>query len=125
MPDQRDQSEFNMAVSFLNRLNGLFYVCDDASMSMNINDWFQSLVVIFRELSTEMKEAEITIKNNDIKLIFGKVNRHIDQSNKRGQMGISKELYWDLHEFELFLRKILKDSGLQQKMKDSAFDALR
>lgn len=123
--EQRDQSEFNMAVSYLNRLNGLFYICDEASMTLDINQWFQSLVALFRELSTEMKSTEIETKNKEIKSIFEDVNSAVSKANKSGQMEVNPDLYWKIHEFELFIRGILKSSGLQQKMKDPAFEALK
>jgi hypothetical protein len=55
----RDQSEFDMAVSYLGRLNALFYQADQAAMNLDIYNWFHALLCLFRELSTEMKEDEI------------------------------------------------------------------
>ena len=121
----REQSEFNMALSYLNRLNALFYQCDDSSMDLDIYSWFQSLTVLFRELSTEMKEKEIKEKNKEIKLLFNEVNNTIIQNKKKGVRECPPDLYWKIHDLELFLRGLLKESGLQQKMKKTGEDALK
>jgi len=118
MESEREQSEFNMAVSYLNRLNNLFYICDASAMELNSHQWYHTLLAIFRELSTEMKDKEIEEKEEEINLI----NRLLTQNNKTtsrtGKQMINPELYFKLHKFELFLRRIMKDSGLQNKMKD-------
>lgn len=121
----REQSEFNMALSYLNRLNALFYQCDEAAMEMDINSWFQSLMTLFRELSTELKPEEIKSKNSEIKILFESVNQATIQNNRRGKRECPTDIYWKIHDLELYLRKLLKASGLQQKMKESGADALR
>jgi hypothetical protein len=125
METTREQSEFNMAVSYLNRINSLFYVCDESAMALNISTWFNSLLTIYRELSTEMKKTEQEEQHKSMMLLFEKVNKHISKTNASGRAEVQPELYWELHNLELDLRKVLKESGLQQKMKDAASDALR
>ena len=44
---------------------------------------------------------------------------------KRLKLGeVTPELYDELNDFELFIRDILKSSGLQQKLKDKPGEAL-
>jgi hypothetical protein len=115
----RAQSEFNMAISYLNRLNGLFYLCDEYSMGMDAYNWMMTLVTLFRELSTHMKEQEIEERKTQLKQLFEMINKH-NQSIMRGKTGINEELYWKLSDFELFIRRVLKESGLETKMQNDA-----
>ena len=58
--DERQQSEFNDAIGYLNRLNSLFYLCDNSSIELDAFSWFHSLMALERELSTEMEEKELS-----------------------------------------------------------------
>jgi hypothetical protein len=122
---KREQSEFNMAVSYLNRLNDLFYSVDQASIRLDIVAWYHSLMALFRELSTEMKQDEITQYETEmISNTMPLLKTHILNLQK-GLNEVDPKLYRKLHNFELFLRKVLKESGLQQKIMESAEKALR
>jgi len=120
----RQQSEFNMAVSYLNRLNLLFYLADEAAMELDVNKWMHSLMTIQRELSTEMDQKEL----DDMKAQFKKINSLIhgynDEIKRRGMGTVNPDLYDLLHDAELKIRRVLKDSGLQMKMKQDAANAL-
>jgi hypothetical protein len=123
--ETRDKAEFNMAVSYLNRINILLSSCDQASMSLDIYSWFHSLLATYRELSTWMKEDEITNFNDKIL----KVNPQITQVYKRigrsGNVEIPNDLYMELHNMELVLRHVANKSGLMMKIADDAFNALK
>lgn len=108
-----------MAVSYLNRLNSLFYAADEAAISLDTYTWFHSLMVIFRELSTEMKDAEIDEYNKIFLEIGEKVNNSMGQMARTGKREIGSELYNSLHTIEIKLRKVLKGAGLQLKMADN------
>ena len=118
MNDDRQQSEFNDAIGYLNRLNSLFYLADDAAMNLDVYGWFHSLMALERELSTEMNEKEI----NNFEKIQDDINYMISQflkeSNRNPSASVSPELYNKLHNFELQLRNIFKSAGLQNKMKE-------
>jgi len=118
MAGEREQSEFNMAVSYLNRLNVLFYMADQSAMDLDAYKWYHSLMCLFRELSTEMKTDEINQKENDLININILVQNHLREKQKTGLSRISPELYKRLHKFEMWIRQILKEAGLQQRMKD-------
>ena len=118
--DNREQSEFNMAVSYLSRLNTLFYIADNSAMSLEINEWFHALMTLFRELSTEMNEQEIKILKHQFKLINEQMQIYNKDKMRVGVANISSKLYDDLHDAELAIRQVLKTSGLQMKMKQDA-----
>lgn len=116
--NNRDQSEFNMAVSYLNRLNTLFYLCDESSMTLDVNTWYHSLMALFRELSTEMKDEEINEIENKFMIINNQIQQHLRETKRKGTNDIKPELYQSLHKIEINIRKVLKESGLQHKMKE-------
>src|SRR4030042_1471633 len=117
MGEERAQSEFNMAVSYLNRLNALFYTADEAAMGLDTYTWFHSLLALHRELSSEMKEAEFTRCEERIKHINPLISVSISE-NMKGSGAVNSKLYHELHDFEIDLRRVLKASGLQMKMQD-------
>lgn len=124
-PDQRDQSEFNMAISYLQRLNSLFYNCDHASMNLDAFRWFHTLMTLYRELSTEMKQEEMDEWSIKINKISQMINTQIKDSHKNIHLTINSELYNELHLFELFIRNVLKTAGLQNRMKEDPGIALQ
>lgn len=94
-------------------------------MEMDMYLWFHSLNALFRELSTEMKNKEIEELNQEIKTIFKNVNSHLTLQRTQPDKGTDPDLYWQLHKFELKLRKIIKESGLQHKIKEDARSVLK
>jgi hypothetical protein len=123
--DDRQQSEFNDAIGYLNRLNSLFYLADDAAMNLDAFSWFHALLALERELSTEMNETEIKKFENTQNKINTLVSELITQNARSPNQSIPPELYNELHKFELDLRKIFKSAGLQNRMKEDASFALK
>lgn len=121
----REQSEFNSAVSYLNRLNTLFAYSDESAISLDVYNWFHTLMAVFRELSTEMKEEEIIKMQGIATKINEKVQAYQSSVNLAGSAPVSAELYMELHSFEMYFRKVMRAAGLQQKVLDSASKALR
>tara|TARA_R100001530_G_C4275439_1_gene144151 strand:- start:147 stop:536 length:390 start_codon:yes stop_codon:yes gene_type:complete len=129
MPKERDQSEFSGDINYLDRLNALLNACNVYSINLDVYNWYHSLNALFRELSTEMQETE---KNNEIeqgntriKSLRETVGLYLRRKQKKGINEIKPELYDELHEFDLFLRRILKKSGLQLRLKEYAGSALQ
>jgi len=119
------QTEYNMAFSYLNRLNSLFYYSNYYAMDLDAHGWFHTLLAIYREISTYIKDTEQTENSEKIT----EINRLISIGNRvaqrTGQKEISPELYEDLHNFELFLRTVLKRTGLQMRMEQDPTRALQ
>jgi len=114
---ERDIAEFNMAISYLNRLNQWFYLAGESRLKLDSFNWFHALTLLFSELSTEMKEPEIKVKNKEITKLNTKVVKNQQACMNTRRVYIPEDLWLELHNFELFLRKVMKDSGLQMKMK--------
>ena len=117
----RQQSEFNDALGFLNRLNGLFHSANLASIELNSHFWFNILMALYRELSSEMKPEELKLWNTKRQEINNKLNQKYNQRIK----GIPSELYNELDKFEIFLRDVYTKSGLKNRLADDAMKALR
>jgi len=122
---KRDVSEFNSAVSFLNRLNMIIARCDESAMELEINSWHHALMVFYRELSTEMTVMEKEQFEKDIEILKEQLSEYVINNRTSNINEVDAELYNNHHNFEMALRKIMKDSGLQQKIMDAAADALR
>ena len=123
--DERPQSEFNMAVSYLNRLNALFYIADEAAMGLDAYQWFHSLLVLERELVTEMKQQELDDLQKEVDVIQPLISNWVRNKNRSGNSSIDQELYDRLHSFEVRLRRVMKESGLQMKMKEDFLSSFK
>jgi hypothetical protein len=125
MGEDRAQNDFNMAVSYLNRLNVLFYTANDAAMTLDAAAWFHTLMALERELSTEMRPDEIKA----FALTRSKINNDLALNTARntrtGRQEIPPTLYESLHSYELDIRRIVRESGLQTKIIDDAMKALK
>jgi len=121
----RDKAEFNMAVSYLNRINLLFSACDQASISLDIYSWFHSLLATYRELSTWMKPEEINKFNKTVDDINPAISQIYAKSSRGGKIEIPHNIYMMLHNMEIDLRSIAKKAGLLMKMAEDGYDALK
>lgn len=112
----RPQSDFNMAVSYLGRLNWLLIICNDSAMNLNANLWYHALLALFREISTELKPAEKADMIKEKK----ELNQAIQDLNHKIKMTqiqeIPSDVYDRLDNFEMKIRKVLDESGLQKRM---------
>lgn len=119
MEGERVQAEFNSALEYLRRINECFSLCTVARMTMNSYLWASSISSLFAELSTQMKKEEIESKKPEIQYLLSV------SSNKNTRFNhINTQLYWRLFNFELWLRQIYKDSGLEMKIKPDASNIL-
>jgi hypothetical protein len=123
MTEDRQKAEFNMAVSYLNRLNILFLTADESAIELDTYTWYHTLLAIYRELSTELKPTEIDEYEKEIARIAPRINLSVHEQSKG--RGITTDLYKDLHDFEIRLRRIMRESGLQMKIQEDAAKALR
>jgi hypothetical protein len=124
MVEDREQSKFASDVSYLNRINMLLAYADESAMSLDVFNWFHSLLAIFRELSTEMKPDEI-VKFNSESIEINKLVMQYNINCKYSEPIVDSNLYNRLHLFEMNLRQVFSKAGLQLKRMDDAAKALR
>lgn len=116
MEEKREQSEFNSAVTYLNRLNTLWAMADDARTRYDSSEWFNTLCIIFSELSTAMKKKEeIPTYLERMAVLNTKVQQQQNVNQRSARQMITWELNLELIRFDLDLRKVMDEAGLQNK----------
>ena len=71
MQHQSEESVFNMALAYLQRIDKLLYKCQESALGHNIDSWRDNLMAVYRELSVKLKA-------NEKEEIFGKLSDNID-----------------------------------------------
>jgi hypothetical protein len=122
---EKEQSEFNMSIQYLGRLNTLFYTCNESRINLDLYTWYHTLLALRSELIPEMNNEEIKEIKKLIEIITPVINQHIILSKSTGNQEINPDIYFLLDDLEQKIRIVLKTSGLQLKMKDSPTKALR
>lgn len=65
-----EESVFNMALAYLQRIDRLLYMCQEGAMTQNIPMWINALRAVYRELSVKLNDEEKEeILGNKSKLI--------------------------------------------------------
>lgn len=116
--NDRQKSLFNGAISYLIRLNSLFYVADNNAIKLDLYSWFNVLLAIYRELSTEMKPNEMEKLSAEIPELLNEFSNMRNMIDKSGKVNLNYALYKRLNDFEIELRRIQKDAGLLLKITD-------
>lgn len=119
--EYRPQSEFNNAIGYLTRIDKLFYIIAECKMTkpIDVYNWMMALDALFTELSTEMKDDEILKAKEFLKSLKDAVGQSVNNRNYTKGI-VRSDVVDELRNFELFLRKIYKDSGLQMRMQQDA-----
>ena len=124
--DELPQSEFNMAFSYLNRLNYSFWTLNEAKRRRDLSDWSNELLILTDELSTEASIVKnLETKTTELKNILNEVEAVQKKNTHQGKKAIPTTLYWKLISYERWLRQQMDAAGLLKKMKESAADALK
>lgn len=123
-----DKSEFNYAISFLNRINAEFYICANAKMTLDVKSWLDSLVVIYTELTNfikKYKQSDQDKMRKELQSLYAEVNKSVADFNKKPTHKVAPELFWKLVDFEIWLRDVFGEAGLETKLVEDATKALR
>lgn len=113
----RGQTEFDMSFNFFTRINYHLWLCNEASINLDVYSWYQNLKVLERELIGYMKEEEKQEIDQIIKQLLAPVrNTHI-QNMKKGRNEMNTKLLYALEEVDKRIRIILKATGMSAKVK--------
>lgn len=123
--EQIEQNEFNFATKYLDRLDQLFWLADISAIELDLYNRFHALSAIYEELSTEMKDPELKEFADRFDTLANKVNQIIAMQNRTGKINVPPELYRELRDISIQLRRVLDRAGLQNKRRDSAGAALK
>ena len=70
MEHHSEESVFNMALAYLQRIDKLLYMCQEGAITQSIPMWLNSLRAVFRELSVKLNDNEKKeLMGNESKLI--------------------------------------------------------
>jgi len=116
---ERVISEFNTAIGFTNRVNSLLWIIDNASMGLDAYTWYHTLITLYREASTFMNAQELTQAEGFMIKITPYIANYQKTAGMQGYNKIEHDFYQLLHQFDLFLRKCLKETGLLTKLSDN------
>jgi len=127
------QSDFNMGLAILERINGLLNIVAEAKLHMDFKTWRDSLMTISDEMAdsynTETEEEFMKLVTSINPLINKAAPRYVFGNNKP-QMDISPEEYNDLYiklrELDKFVRlQLNKRNMLLKKSRDQSKAASR
>ena len=123
--DTKQASEFNEAISFLNRINMIFYAILSANLEDDINLWAKALGRLYQALFNDMEDSDAVRLEARLKTILDDINKYNIDMNRSGNPEVPQDLYWALFKYETELRKVYEKAGYQTKRKDDAMSALR
>ena len=79
------ESAFNFAQDYLKHISHLLQLCENYSMTQDVNSWCSSLRVIYRRICAKtlpLEDDEINKKFKDIYLILSDAKKAIEQKGK-------------------------------------------
>lgn len=106
-------TEFDSSVSFLNVTQALFASCHLARLKGDIYTWYHTLRSLETQLWSYIDEQDSAKKQQE--LIRNLYLRWIRMKRFRGTAVISEKLYNELENYEKFLRRIFKETGMEMK----------
>jgi len=119
---EREQSEFNDSIGLLKRINIQLFYCWKARTEKNILVWFDALNSLSLELCNYIKKEEMAAFEVFIRENQTKIMTIAGQNAKSGNNQIPFELFMALRTWEIKLRNVYNESGLESKKKDNEWD---
>lgn len=88
--------------------------------------WSIHLSDIFLDLINDIPSKDRNQKHIELKSLVDDCSKHSQLQINTGQPPhITRDLFWRLYNFEIYLKEIFDKAGYQTKRKDSASDAIR
>lgn len=115
---ERPKAEASSEAYFLGRINEMLTNIDNAAYDIKIYDWGHGLAVLFRELSSEMKEDEAAVFDKRVLDTLKVVEEYKDMGDN-----IPFSLYNELHRLECDIRRVIKVTGLNIASKELRTEA--
>lgn len=110
MDDEQKQNSFE---SFL---EGVFEACSKARVDKNCSLWYDLLVIATANLSTEMNEAELNYYKKLKAELYDSVFASYRELSLVDVVSIPKDIEVRLFDWEIKLRRVRRDAGLQHKV---------
>lgn len=124
MEHNREQSEFNMVIEGQKVVRAILNQCIEASIVLDAYQWYQSIWALIRECAQYMKPEEVKEKEQELTLLAADINIWNKNNLRSGYIQMANHLYKKLHDTELYLRNVLKESGKLERIKEDPSTAL-
>ena len=119
---EREQSEFNDSIGLLKRINIQLFYCWKARTEKNILVWFDALNSLSLELCNYIKKDEMEAFEKFILENQTNIMTIAGQNSKSGNNQIPFNLFMSLRTWEIKLRNVYNESGLESKKKEDFLD---
>lgn len=110
-----------MALEFLRSMRFLLNVCNQSSTEGNVQNWYSALLALRREISDDMNPKQLAETKNMIDLMHSEVMK----ITRMGSSSIPESTYWKLDNLEIYLRRIIADTGYKTRKSLDPGQALR
>lgn len=117
-----DKSEYNLAFTYIYKINELANVCDTASIQLDAYLWFRVLYALKRRLSIKMTNdvrEDFDFRLEDINADLEEINRKLEANKKDKIPEVSNTVYKKLHKLQEDLLILADKYGLLIKNLDS------
>lgn len=121
----REQSEWNGALEYLHRIDLALQAAGIAAINLDLYSWLHNLKLFYREISSVMKPTEKEELYEEGEHLSNQINIYLKRKQIQKMIRINPELIKSLELFEIKLRTIYKESGLQMRLTEDASRALR
>lgn len=121
---EKQESQFNIALKQLDRVDAYLTGCGEASMELNGMLWLHCIHGLLRELSQELSQEECDTFFNRWKELNSQMQTENNRPLREPTKSIGIELFSELTDLEIDLRRALKSRGMLSKMKDDPSIAL-
>lgn len=116
----KEQSEFNMSVAMLIRVDKLFTAIAIASNNKQLGVWYNNLLTLVREIKYDWKPEEEGLNNEFREKINPLINEYENRlrSNNLHLFKDFGKLYLLLEEYETFIKKGFNERNWLMKIKE-------
>lgn len=120
-----EQTEFNMAVSDLHRLNFWMASVEDAQSQNLLHDWFSAIMNCYDIVEAYLSDTRIKEYKDTFSNVEKDVLNEIEKGRRNGLMNISSKLHGQMRELYRDIRRDAKKAGLLMRMSEDAGRSLR
>ena len=101
-----EESFFNMAVAYLERIDKLLYKCQESAIGQNIDEWRNYLRALYREASVKLNDVERKEIEDKFKLVNNLANNPMSRSVRK------QEILYALDLLDIHLRTKLQQKAM-------------
>ena len=101
-----EESFFNMAVAYLERIDKLLYKCQESAIGQNIDEWRNYLRALYREASVKLNDTERKEIEDKFKLVNNLANNPMSRSVRK------QEILYALDLLDIHLRTKLQQKAM-------------